>query len=195
MGDLKGPSDFAVKCSRFAVDMYFSYLAVSYVRSAGDLELIRDTVRTFGGNLVLISKIDCVSLWEFEGMIALSDAVLVAWVYLGLHFGLGEVPIIQKEVVEKAQQVRKLMEFTVDQPVPAGSDVPGVYTLVEALVNALVLTNETAVERSPLGCVEWLRIIIDVMERSVEHSKIFQLRSKLLDDSLRRSKLRPPLSS
>ncbi|MEM1695907.1 MAG: pyruvate kinase [Desulfurococcaceae archaeon] len=195
-------SDFDVKCIKFAVDMDFSHIAVSYVRSSSDLELVRDTVRTFGGNLALISKIETVRAYRnLNGIIALSDAVLVARGDLGLHFDLSEIPLIQREIVEKAQLVRKpvlvateIMESMVDQPVPARSDVSGVYTLVEALVDAIVLTNETAVGKYPLECVRWLRKIIEVAEQNVDHGEVFKLRGKLPDESLKEKYARGLLS-
>lgn len=195
-------SNFDVKCIKFAVEAGFSHIAVSYVRNTTDIELVRETLKLFGGDLAIVSKIETVQAYKnLDKIVAASDAVLVARGDLGLHFDLSEVPVIQREVVEKAHLARKpvfiateIMESMVDQPIPARSDVAGIYAVVGELVDALVLTNETAVGKYPLECVRWLRRIVETAEQNIDYEKIPRLRGNLKDESLKEKYARGLLS-
>lgn len=197
-------SDYDINCIKFAAEHGFSHIAISYVGSAEDVKIVRDIVARIGGGLALISKIETAAAYRnLDAVINVSDAVLVARGDLGLHFDLAEIPIIQANIIRKAQRARKplivateIMESMIDRPIPARSDVANIYAIVESLADALLLTNETAIGKYPLESVRWLRKVIETAERNIAEirHRLYKLREDIRDETLKEKYARGLLS-
>ena len=154
------------------VSNQLTYIALSYVRSPRDIELVKNLLRNKSFKPRIIAKIETRSAYLNLREIAESaDAVLVARGDLGLHFPLEEVPLIQKNIVAVANSLGKpsivatqVMESMIDNPRPSRSDVVDVYNSVYDMVDAVMLTNETAVGKYPVETVKWTRRIIETAE-------------------------------
>lgn len=197
-------SDYDINCVRFAVEQGFSHIAISYVESADDVELVRDIVAKMGGGPALISKVETAGAYRnLDAVIKASDVVLVARGDLGLHFDLAEIPIIQANIVKRAQRSRKplivateVMESMADKPIPARSDVANIYTIVESMADAILLTNETAIGKYPLESVRWLKKVIEKAEEKAEEMRhaLLKLREDIRDRDLKEKYARGLLS-
>lgn len=88
-----------------------------------------------------------------------------------MNFGLEEVPVLQKAIVETSHKVGKpvivatqLLESMINNPVPTRAEVSDVTNAVLEGVDALMLTGETAVGKYPVEAVRWLRRIAERAE-------------------------------
>lgn len=186
-------NEYDIKCIEFALSHEFSHIAVSYVRNKRDVEIVRETIRRRGGDLAIISKIEVAdAIRNLDEIITASDAVLVARGDLGLHLELSEIPWIQRNIIEKALLSRKpvmvateILESMTNQPVPARSDIAGLYTIIEELVDAIVLTNETAIGKYPVETVKWAKKIIERAESTIQKTTIKKHRDSIVDRDLR----------
>ncbi|QOR94614.1 pyruvate kinase [Thermosphaera chiliense] len=165
-----------VELLNHAVSNQLTYVALSYVRSSRDVELVRNMLRGRSFQPRVIAKIETRSAYlNLKEIAESSDAVLVARGDLGLHFPLEEIPLIQKNIVSVADSLGKpsivatqVMESMIENPRPSRSDVVDVYNSVYDMVDAVMLTNETAVGKYPVETVKWTRRIIETAESRLD---------------------------
>lgn len=148
------------------------YVDASLVRSVEDIEELRKYLSNIGCEAMVISKIETKeAVKNLNEVVEASDAVLVARGDLGMNFGLEEVPVLQKSIVETSHKVGKpvivatqLLESMINNPVPTRAEVSDVTNAVLEGVDALMLTGETAVGKYPVEAVKWLRRIAERAE-------------------------------
>ena len=84
------------------------WIALSFVRSPSDYDLVRLRVRDLGYTVPIMAKIE---KWEavqkIDGIVDAFDAVMVARGDLGVEIPIERVPLIQKDVIEKASRAGK----------------------------------------------------------------------------------------
>ncbi len=164
---------------RFAVSHGFDYIALSYVRDAEDLAVLRRIIRDSGGDQAVAAKIESRSAVEnLEAIVEEADLVVVARGDLGMNYGLEEIPALQDHIVRTARSHGKpvvvatqILESMIENPVPTRAEATDVYVAVSQGVDALMLTGETAVGRYPLEAVKWLRRIIARAEQAYRPSR------------------------
>lgn len=163
------------------------YVGASLVRRARDVEELKDLLRSIGCDALVVTKIETRDAVEnLSEVVEASDAVLVARGDLGMNFGLEEVPILQRRIVEESLRMGKpvivatqLLESMINNPVPTRAEVSDVSNAVMEGVDALMLTGETAIGNYPVEAVRWLRRVVDRTEsvykphiqRTSEHVK------------------------
>lgn len=163
------------------------YVGASLVRRARDVEELKDFLRSIGCDALVVTKVETKDAVEnLNEVVEVSDAVLVARGDLGMNFGLEEVPILQRTIVEASLRMGKpvivatqLLESMTNSPVPTRAEVSDVSNAVMEGVDALMLTGETAVGNHPVEAVKWLRRIVDrtesvykpFIQRTGEHVK------------------------
>ncbi len=192
--DLPAISMRDLDCIKFAVAHGFDYIALSYVRRAEDILILREILRREGGEgMGIIAKIETRSAIEnLDSIIDASDVILVARGDLGMNFGLEEVHHYQKIIVNKCIEKGKpvivatqLLESMVEKPVPTRAEIVDISTAVEMGVDALMLTGETSVGKHPVEAVRWLRRVIDYTEKHYLDT------SSLIREAVSRARSRP----
>ena len=86
------------------------FVALSFVRSAADIEQLRDRLRELGCPARTIAKIEKVEAYEhLDEIIAVSDGVMVARGDYGVEAGVARVPLMQKDTIFRATQAGKVV--------------------------------------------------------------------------------------
>jgi pyruvate kinase len=145
-----------------AVEMGADYLAVSFPRSAEDMNEARKLLREAGSDAGLIAKIERTEAIEnLEAIIDASDAVLVARGDLGVEIGDAELPGLQKRIISRALvqnriviTATQMMQSMVENPIPTRAEVLDVANAVIDGTDAVMLSAETAVGNYPIEVVE-----------------------------------------
>ena len=89
---------------RFGIEQGVDYVAVSFVRSASDIQEVRKFVLDQRASLPIIAKLERAEIVaNLPGILALVDAVMVARGDLGVEVPIEEVPIIQRDVIRQAR--------------------------------------------------------------------------------------------
>jgi pyruvate kinase len=140
-----------------AATLRADYVAVSFPRSAQDLEEARDLLRAAGGHGGIIAKIErAEALASLGEIIAASDAVMIARGDLGVEIGDAELPGVQKRIILLARNMDKvvitatqMMESMVHNSIPTRAEVFDVANAVLDGTDAVMLSAETAVGRYP----------------------------------------------
>ncbi|MBY6204216.1 pyruvate kinase [Halomonas denitrificans] len=173
---LPGVSEADEADIRRAADWQVDYLAVSFPRSAEDIEQARTLLRRAGGEAHIVSKIERTEAIEnLDAVIEASDAVLVARGDLGVEIGEAELPGLQKRIIACSLEhnrpvitATQMMQSMVESPVPTRAEVLDVANAVIDGTDAVMLSAETAVGRHPARVIEAMARICEGAERHVQ---------------------------
>ncbi|QBQ54278.1 pyruvate kinase [Nitrosococcus wardiae] len=135
-----------------AAELQVDYLAVSFPRSADDLNEARELFQAAGGRGGIVAKIErAEALENLEEMIAASEAVMVARGDLGVEIGDAALPPVQKNIIHLARKMNgvvitatQMMETMIKSPVPTRAEVFDVANAVLDGTDAVMLSAETA---------------------------------------------------
>ncbi len=147
---------------RFAASIEADYLAVSFVRSADDVDEARMLLRDAGGTGGIVSKIERAEALEvIEPIIEASEAIMIARGDLGVEIGDAELPAVQKRLIRQARSRNKvaitatqMMESMIEHPIPTRAEVFDVANAVLDGTDAVMLSAETAAGKYPVQTVE-----------------------------------------
>jgi pyruvate kinase len=153
-----------------AVALEADYIAISFPKSALDVELARTLVRKAGGTASIIAKIErAEAINDLEAIIDASDAIMVARGDLGVEVGDAAVPGLQKRMIRMARAQNKLvitatqmMESMITSPIPTRAEVSDVANAVLDGTDAVMLSAETAAGQYPLETIEAVhRVVVE----------------------------------
>jgi len=147
---------------RSSAALGLDFLAVSFPRSAADMEEARALMRQAGGNALLVAKIErAEAVDQIEDITRASDVIMVARGDLGVEIGFAEVPGVQKNIIRVARALNRvvitatqMMESMIQEPIPTRAEVSDVANAVIDGTDAVMLSGETAVGRHPVKAVE-----------------------------------------
>src|SRR2546430_1130041 len=153
-----------------AVGWGVDYVALSFVRRADDLAELRQLVPPV---IKLVAKIEkAAALDDLDGILRVSDAVMVARGDLGVELPFKEVPVVQKRLIREANRHGKpvitatqMLESMVHHPRPTRAEASDVANAILDGTDAVMLSAETAVGAHPLEAVRAMDRIIKEMER------------------------------
>ncbi len=142
---------------RSAAEMAADYVAISFPRSAADVEEARAILRDAGGNGGIIAKIErAEALDSVEEILEASDAVMIARGDLGVELGDASLPPIQKRLIHLARErnrvvitATQMMESMIENQIPTRAEVFDVANAVLDGTDAVMLSAETAVGKYP----------------------------------------------
>ena len=162
------------------------WIALSFVRSPHDYDLVRSRVRDLGFAVPIMAKIE---KWEavqnLDGIIDAFDAVMVARGDLGVELPLERVPLIQKEVIDKARKAGKpviiatqILDSMTDRPIPTRAEVSDIANAILDGADALMVTGETAMGKFPEKVIQVLTRVIEETESSINYQDYYIARGK-----------------
>ena len=155
-----------------AVAMDVDYVALSFARTAADVEQCRELVRAEGSDAGIVTKVERAEAIEnIDEIVEASDVIMVARGDLGVEMGDAELPALQKSLIKNARSKNKvvitatqMMESMIDNPIPTRAEVFDVANSVLDGTDAVMLSGETAVGKYPAKTVE-------AMGRICEHAE------------------------
>lgn len=183
--DISAPAitDRDWECVDYAVANDFDYLALSFVRRAEEVLLLRNKMiamyaakgdRSVGGSWIpIVSKIEKPqALTNLEAIVEASDAIMVARGDLGVEMDIAQVPVAQKRIVAAAAKQGKpcivatqMLETMIDNTSPTRAEASDVANAVFDGADAVMLSAETATGKHPALVVETMSRIVFVAEQ------------------------------
>lgn len=153
---------------KIAIQQKLDYVAQSFVRSAGDLELLRDILGSGNPECKIFAKIENrTALANLDEIIDAADGIIVARGDLGVCVPIYKVPVIQKEIVKKCRQKFKpvvvatqMLDSMTEEPLPTRAEVSDVANAILDGATGLLLSSETAVGKHPARVVDMMNKII-----------------------------------
>lgn len=159
---------------KFAIENEIDYLGLSFVRDAKDVMKLRDLIKKFNGKTKVISKIEKPqAVKNIDEIIVKSSGIMVARGDLGIEISPEKVPVVQKEIIKKANAQRKvvivatqMLESMIEQPIPTRAEASDVANAILDGTDAIMLSGETAAGKYPVEAVQMMRSIAQNVENS-----------------------------
>lgn len=168
----------------------FDYIFASFVRRADDVRQIRKLLDDNGGQHIgIISKIESQEgIDKFEEILAESDGIMVARGDMGVEIPFYQVPIVQKHIIKRCNEVGKpvitatqMLESMTSNPRPTRAEVSDVANAVYDLTGCIMLSGECAMGKYPVECVTDMDKISRAIEGDLHYWKRFDARGNTFD--------------
>lgn len=158
-----------------AASIGVDYMAISFPRSAADMEEAKDLIKKTGSNAGVISKLERAEAMDvLDEIIAASDVVMVARGDLGVEIGDAQLPAAQKRIIHCARKHNKvaitatqMMESMIENSIPTRAEVSDVANAVLDGTDAVMLSAETATGKHPVATVEAMGRICEAAEKEI----------------------------
>jgi pyruvate kinase len=165
-----------------AAELGADFIALSFVRSAADIEELQARLAAHDWHGRVIAKIEKVEAYEnLAEIVAVADGVMVARGDYGVEAGVARVPLMQKETIRRATQAGKMvitatqmLESMIHSPEPTRAEATDVANAVIDGTSAVMLSAETSVGEYPVDAV---RAMSQLAEAGEEFPDIHGARS------------------
>lgn len=160
---------------QFGLQAGVDYVAISFVRSAADVELVRQAIAEYGRDISpraaltpIIAKIELPEAVEnLHEIVHAADGLMVARGDLGIEMSPQSVPNIQKEMIETANRHAKIvitatqmLDSMINNPRPTRAEASDVANAIFDGTDAVMLSGETAAGKYPVESVAMMNAII-----------------------------------
>src|SRR3954454_6357862 len=165
-------SDKDAEDLRFALSLGVDFVALSFVRHARDVDLVREIMRQEDVEVPVIAKLEKPEAVEnLEAIVDAFDGIMVARGDLGVELPLEEVPLVQKRAVQAARERNKpvivapqMLESMINASRPTRAEASDVANAVLDGTDAVMLSGETSVGKHPIAAVRTMERIISAVE-------------------------------
>ena len=163
----------------FGIQNDVDYIAASFVRSAGDVEVIRKLLEDNGGSEIkIIAKIESTQgIENFEEILEAADGIMVARGDMGVEVAYEKLPGIQKKFIRRCVQSGKIvitatqmLESMTTSPIPTRAEITDVANAVFDGTTAVMLSGETAAGKYPVEAVATMAKI--AMQAETDQPKV-----------------------
>ncbi len=152
------------------------FVALSFVREAADIELLRTFLEMKKSKARIIAKIeDQSAITNLHEIVVACDGLMVARGDLGIECPFEELPVIQRRAVRSCLAQGRpvivathMLESMISQPVPTRAEITDVANAVYELADCVMLSGETTIGKYPLECVRMLDVIARRIEQEAD---------------------------
>jgi pyruvate kinase len=164
---------------RLGAELGFDYVALSFVRSGTDVDACRKAMRALDYRAPIIAKLERPqALVHLEAILARSDAVMVARGDLGVELSLAQVPAVQKDVIQRANQAgvpvitaTEMLESMVTNSRPTRAEASDVANAIWDGTDVVMLSAETSVGAHPVEAVRAMAMICRAAEEHPSYQR------------------------
>lgn len=163
----------------FSIAQNVDFLALSFIRTASDVEQVQEHIRAKGSNIQLVAKIETKQAVEnIHEIITTADAIMIARGDLGAEMPYEELPTIQDRIVTLCSDAKKpviiatqMLESMREHPMPTRAEITDVAHAAMTQTDATMLSGETASGAHPPVAVQAMSKILRFTEVGLLHSK------------------------
>ena len=150
-------------------------IAHSFVRTAADVEAVREVLRSatddnsYPSDILVYAKIECrMALDHLDEIMDAADGILFARGDLGAAVPIEQIPVIQQQVMERATRrglpvilSTQILQSMLSSDTPTRAEVTDMYLGVIQGASWMLLCGETAQGNYPAECIDIMRRTID----------------------------------
>ena len=167
------------------------FVSLSFVRSAVEVKLLKELLRTRGSKARVVAKIEKrEAIDNLDSIVEAADAVMVARGDLGVEIDVASMPMMQKQIIRACQRYQKpvivatqMLDSMQHSRRPTRAETTDVANAILDGADACMLSGETAIGEHPRLVVEMMRRIASATEK-----QYLQDRRQFLEDSLGRGR-------
>jgi pyruvate kinase len=164
----------------FGLQQGVDWVALSFVRNPSDMQEIRELIRSHGFSTPVVAKIEKFeAIDQIDTIMPLCDGVMVARGDLGVEMPAEEVPLLQKELIRRANSLgipiitaTQMLDSMASSPRPTRAEVSDVANAILDGTDAVMLSNETAVGDFPVEAVQTMATIAQRIEKDYPRRSI-----------------------
>ncbi len=162
---------------QFALELGCDFVALSFVRSASDVQALKTLIEASGSTAHVIAKIEkAEAVAVLDDILREADAVMVARGDLGVEMGAVAVPLLQKRIILRSLERGKpvitatqMLESMIHAPEPTRAEASDVANAILDGTSAIMLSGETAVGEFPVESVGFMDRIARAVEPSLDY--------------------------
>jgi pyruvate kinase len=159
------------------------YIALSFVRTAADIQETKEIIHRENKHTPVIAKIEKhEAIAHYKEILDAADAIMVAQGDLGVEIPLEEVPGIQKRLIQKANAFGKpvitatqMLRSMVDAPRPTRAEASDVANAVLDGTDAVMLAEETATGNYAVQALHYMIRIVAEAEKTYPHDQYLKM--------------------
>ncbi|MDW7667849.1 MAG: pyruvate kinase [Bacillota bacterium] len=177
----------------FGIKNDVDFVAASFIRKKEDVLEIREFLEDNGCKEIgIISKIENrEGVDNIDDILRVSNGIMVARGDLGVEIDAEEVPLVQKDIINKCNKVgepvitaTQMLDSMIRNPRPTRAEVSDVATAIFEGSDAIMLSGETAAGKYPVEAVETMVNIACKIEDSLDYEEIFRAKSDISDNTI-----------
>lgn len=165
---------------RFAAQEGVDFIALSFIRTAQEVEEVQAVIKEENSNLQIITKIEThIAVQNIEEIIEASDGIMVARGDLGAEIPFEHLPVIQAEIVQRCIEKGKsvivathMLESMTEHPIPTRAEVTDVAQAAMQKTDATMLSGETATGKHPTIAIQAMDSILRATETHLSKSPV-----------------------
>lgn len=159
----------------YAAEQNVDYVALSFIRSAEEVESVRQFFDDKDSDVQIISKIEAKKGVEnIDDIIEASDGIMIARGDLGAEMPFEQLPVIQDHIVTRCIDGAKpviiathMLESMIEHPIPTRAEITDVAHAARTQVDAAMLSGESAIGKHPLTAVDAMIKILMATEEYI----------------------------
>lgn len=183
---LPAVTDKDIQDIKFGIENGIDFIAASFIRKAEDILDIRKILEENGANgIQIIAKIENhEGVDNIDKIIQVADGIMVARGDLGVEIFTEDIPIIQKSIIKKCNEVGKpvitatqMLDSMIRNPRPTRAEVTDVANAIIDGTDAIMLSGETAAGKYPIEAVKVMHNIATRTEEYLDYGQILKIKS------------------
>ena len=181
---------------KFGIKNNVEYMAISFVRTIDDVLELRNILQKAKANEIkIIAKIETQeAIDNLDAILEVSDGLMVARGDLAVEVGTEQVPILQKLIIQKCNDIGKpvitatqMLESMIKNPVPTRAEVNDIANAILDGTDAIMLSEETTLGNYPIKVIEVMARVAKHTEENFDYEEILRhkhLTQKIITDSV-----------
>jgi len=174
------PNEKAIEALEFAAESRADFVALSTITGPDDIAAARLVLERKGHSPLIISKIErSDAVDDFEQILAVSDAIMVARGDMGVEVQLASVPVLQKRLISLSNHAGKpvitatqMLESMIRSSVPTRAEVTDVANAIYDGTDAIMLSGETSIGQHPVEAVKVMAEVALQAEAALPYEKM-----------------------
>lgn len=176
-------TDKDIEDLKLAAELEVDYLALSFVRRPEDVVTCKQHLAALNRNVPLIAKLEKLeAIRNLDKILEVADAVMVARGDLGVELRLGDLPAVQKDVIDRANRAgvpvitaTEMLESMVTSNRPTRAEASDVANAIWDGTDAVMLSQETSVGAHPVEAVRAMARICLAAEKHPDFARARQI--------------------
>ncbi|WP_312520289.1 pyruvate kinase [Anaerospora sp.] len=160
-------SEQDIRDIQFGIDQNVDFIAASFIQRAADVLAIRRIVEDAAADIAIIAKIEnAAGVENIDEILQVADGIMVARGDLGVEIPAEDVPLIQKQLIKKANAAGKpvitatqMLESMIHNPRPTRAEASDIANAIFDGTDAIMLSGETANGKYPVEAVQIMATI------------------------------------
>ncbi len=152
----------------FGLEKGVDFVAMSFVRKADDIKLLREIIHSRGKEIPVIAKVERPeAVYNIDSIIKESDVIMVARGDMGVEISTEEVPLIQKRIIRKCNETitpvitaTQMLESMIENPTPTRAEASDIANAILDGTDCVMLSAETSTGAYPVLAVKTMNKII-----------------------------------